>query len=239
VLATGPKGRGFKSGQDDGFLRAIKLRSTPFGWEIKPECPWRKSLRHVKHALTYLRYWYAKFSLVRPFLVLAPRYISAGSIARELWWTSQEFSPIGIFVPWLSTFTFTREMSYRHVGVQSSDTCQPIDMIKKRKWTVSRSLLLDTNLLNVTRVIKIGLHVKCSSSQALTILPSPDMQLTLARFTTYFMCADSWQNYIYCSPSNTTIFYYTKLLFYRCIMVLYVKEYIHLHEWHVFECVLE
>jgi hypothetical protein len=29
VLATEPKGRGFISGQGDGFLRAIKIRSTP------------------------------------------------------------------------------------------------------------------------------------------------------------------------------------------------------------------
>jgi hypothetical protein len=38
VLATGPKVSRFKPGQDDGFLRAIKIRSTPpFGWEVKPE----------------------------------------------------------------------------------------------------------------------------------------------------------------------------------------------------------
>jgi hypothetical protein len=138
---------------------------------------WRNSDTDMRNS-----HWSVHFSYSLP-------DISAGSIARELWWTSQEFSPVGIFVPWLSTFTFTREMSYRHVGGRSSDTCQPIDMIKKRKWTVSRSLLL---LLNVTRVIKIGLYVKCSSSQALTILPSPNMQLTLARFTTYFMCAYSF-----------------------------------------------
>jgi hypothetical protein len=28
VLATGPKGCGFEPGQSDGFLRAIKIRST-------------------------------------------------------------------------------------------------------------------------------------------------------------------------------------------------------------------
>jgi hypothetical protein len=28
VLATGPKGRVFEPGQGDGFLRAIKMRST-------------------------------------------------------------------------------------------------------------------------------------------------------------------------------------------------------------------
>jgi hypothetical protein len=57
VLVTGPKGRGFKSGRGDGFLRAIKIRSTPsFGWEVKPEAPCRKILRHVKAAFTYVRY---------------------------------------------------------------------------------------------------------------------------------------------------------------------------------------
>jgi hypothetical protein len=50
VLATGP-------GRGDGFLRAIKIRSTPsFEWEIKPEVPCRKILRHVKDLLKYFRY---------------------------------------------------------------------------------------------------------------------------------------------------------------------------------------
>jgi hypothetical protein len=53
VLAAGPKGRGFKPGRDDGFLRAIKSRSTlSFGWEVKSEAPCRKILRHVKYPLT-------------------------------------------------------------------------------------------------------------------------------------------------------------------------------------------
>jgi hypothetical protein len=48
MLATRPKGRGFKPGQGDGFLRAIKIRSTPsFGWEVKPEVTCRKILRHM------------------------------------------------------------------------------------------------------------------------------------------------------------------------------------------------
>jgi hypothetical protein len=51
VLATGPKGCVFEPGQDDVFFRAIKIRSTPyFGWEIKPEVPCRKILRHVKNS---------------------------------------------------------------------------------------------------------------------------------------------------------------------------------------------
>jgi hypothetical protein len=37
VLATGPKGHGFKPGRGDGFLGVINIRSTPsFGWEVKP-----------------------------------------------------------------------------------------------------------------------------------------------------------------------------------------------------------
>jgi hypothetical protein len=56
VLAIGPKGRGFKRGRGDGFLRAIKIRSTPFGWEVKPYVPCRRILRYVKDPLRYLRY---------------------------------------------------------------------------------------------------------------------------------------------------------------------------------------
>jgi hypothetical protein len=34
------------------FSRAIKIRSTPsFGWEVKPEVPCRKIIRHVKELL--------------------------------------------------------------------------------------------------------------------------------------------------------------------------------------------
>jgi hypothetical protein len=49
VLATGPKGCGFKPGKGYGFLRVIKIRSTPsFRWEVKAEVPCRKILQHVK-----------------------------------------------------------------------------------------------------------------------------------------------------------------------------------------------
>jgi hypothetical protein len=40
VLATGPEVRRFEPGRGDGFLRAIKIRTTlSFGWEVKPEDP--------------------------------------------------------------------------------------------------------------------------------------------------------------------------------------------------------
>jgi hypothetical protein len=54
VLATGLKGHGFKPGQGNGFLRAIKIRSTPsFRWEVRPDVPCCKILRYVKNLLTY------------------------------------------------------------------------------------------------------------------------------------------------------------------------------------------
>jgi hypothetical protein len=46
VFATRRKSCGFKLGQGDVFLRAIKISSTPsFGWEVKPEVQCRKILR--------------------------------------------------------------------------------------------------------------------------------------------------------------------------------------------------
>jgi hypothetical protein len=56
ALATGPRGRGLKPSLGDGFLRTIKIRSTPsFGWDVKPEVPC-KILRNVKDPLRYFRY---------------------------------------------------------------------------------------------------------------------------------------------------------------------------------------
>jgi hypothetical protein len=57
VLATGPKDFRLKPSQGDGYLREIKIRSTPaFGWEVKLEVPCCKILRHVKDALWYFIY---------------------------------------------------------------------------------------------------------------------------------------------------------------------------------------
>jgi hypothetical protein len=51
VLVTGPKGHGFNPSRGYGFLRAIKIRSTPsFGWEVKLEAPCR-ILRRLKRSL--------------------------------------------------------------------------------------------------------------------------------------------------------------------------------------------
>jgi hypothetical protein len=84
VFATGSNGRGFKPGRGDVSLRAIKIRSTPsFGWEVKPEVPCRKILRHVKDSLTYQRYWISK--ILVPSSIPPTPDISAGRTASELW----------------------------------------------------------------------------------------------------------------------------------------------------------
>jgi hypothetical protein len=50
MLAIGTKVRGFKPGQGDGFLRAIKIcNTTSFGGEVNPLAPCGKILRHVKN----------------------------------------------------------------------------------------------------------------------------------------------------------------------------------------------
>jgi hypothetical protein len=51
-LTTGHKVCRFEPGKGDGFLRAIKIRSTPsFGWEVKPEVPCHEILWYVKELL--------------------------------------------------------------------------------------------------------------------------------------------------------------------------------------------
>jgi hypothetical protein len=56
LLMTGPKCHEYKLGRGDGFLRAIKIRSTPsFGCEVKPEVSCRKILHSVKDPLLNLR----------------------------------------------------------------------------------------------------------------------------------------------------------------------------------------
>jgi hypothetical protein len=51
LLAAGRTVCGFKPSLGDRCLRAIKILSTPsVGWEVKPEAPGRKSLRHIKES---------------------------------------------------------------------------------------------------------------------------------------------------------------------------------------------
>jgi hypothetical protein len=96
VLATGPKDCGFKHGRGDGILRAINTRKTPsFGWKIKPEDPCRNIYSMIKIPSgisdTDTQNSPSFFHLLAP-------NVSDGRSAREIWWTSQEFSPAFIII---------------------------------------------------------------------------------------------------------------------------------------------
>jgi hypothetical protein len=91
VLVIGPKVRGFNPAEDDGFLRAIKIRSTTsFGREVKPAIPFRKILRHVKD------HYSTKEILVGQILGHFSSILSCFATrcllvtATELWWINKE-----------------------------------------------------------------------------------------------------------------------------------------------------
>jgi hypothetical protein len=93
VLAIGPKVRGFKPCESDGFLKAIQIRSTPsFGGEVKLSAPCRKALRHVKDPLKYDRDADRQNSAAisrpvsHPFVTVCLCY----NHIRELWWMNRE-----------------------------------------------------------------------------------------------------------------------------------------------------
>jgi hypothetical protein len=72
-LPLDPKVGGFEPGQGNGFLRAIKIRSTPsFGWDVKTEVPCCKILRYVKDLLKSHGVGWTKFSFPSPSLLFAP-----------------------------------------------------------------------------------------------------------------------------------------------------------------------
>jgi hypothetical protein len=106
VFVIGPKVCRFKPGSGDGFLTAIKICSTPSrGGEVKLEAPCHKILQHVK---CHLRVWTKILHKAKILIRFAHSSWllpddSAGSFARELWWTNQEFSSNSVVIPpWLS-----------------------------------------------------------------------------------------------------------------------------------------
>jgi hypothetical protein len=67
MLSLGPKVRGFRLRRGDGYLRAIKIRSTPsFEEEVNPEVPYRKILRRVKVSYKNEQKYYASQDLSFP-----------------------------------------------------------------------------------------------------------------------------------------------------------------------------
>jgi hypothetical protein len=97
VLATGPKGRGFKLRRGDGFLRAIiKIRSTPsFGWKVSRS-------PHVRfYGMLKIRWRISDVDRQNSHSVQSSYFlpdVAAGRTVREVWWTSQEYSPAGIII---------------------------------------------------------------------------------------------------------------------------------------------
>jgi hypothetical protein len=108
-LAIRTKVHAFKPGIGDEFLMAIKIRSTPnFGGEVKPEAQCRKYLRHVK-TLSSINKSTSQGQIHKLLLQVPPDLLlddSAGGTARELWWTTQEFSLVDIISPWFSVFIY-------------------------------------------------------------------------------------------------------------------------------------
>jgi hypothetical protein len=106
ALAIRPKFHEFRPGRRDGFLRAIKIRSTPsFGEEVKPETPCRKILRHKNTSQGQIHHFLLPSSCFQS-------DDSTGIIARELWWTNQDFSPVDIIPPWFFIFIY-------HLGIKN------------------------------------------------------------------------------------------------------------------------
>jgi hypothetical protein len=85
MLAIGPKVCRFKLSRGNGFLRVIKIHSTPsFRGEVKPSAPCREILWHIKKVCEYERYF---VDTVHNFLCPDPPELlldgSIGRIARE------------------------------------------------------------------------------------------------------------------------------------------------------------
>jgi hypothetical protein len=102
-----PRFAGLTPTEVDGFLKAIKIRSTPFfGEEVKPSAPWRRFYGMLNNPLKYewdtsqgkIHHFFRQF-LLRCYLV------TAGRIARYLWQTNQ-FSPVDIITPWFSMLIY-------------------------------------------------------------------------------------------------------------------------------------
>jgi hypothetical protein len=122
VLATGPKGCRFKPGRGGGFFRAVKICSTlSFGWEVKLEVPCLQILWYIKRSLEVFQVLIGKFSILRPFFLLAPD-VSANRTARAV------VDESGVIPSWHhhhhgSPYShITQEMNNRPIGGCSSET---------------------------------------------------------------------------------------------------------------------
>jgi hypothetical protein len=94
-------GREFEPSQGDGFLRAIKIRSTPsFGCQVKPEVPCRKILWHVKDLLKSHGEGQTKFSFPSPILLLALEISLLTGQTEIMVAARTELAPVDTIIPW-------------------------------------------------------------------------------------------------------------------------------------------
>jgi hypothetical protein len=107
----------------DGFLRAIRIRSTSsFGWEVKPEIPRRKILRHVKDPVRYLMYWIGKILTPSSIPPNCPRCLCWQDCQRALVDESGVIFSRHYHEHGTPCSHITRGMNSRPVGVRSSET---------------------------------------------------------------------------------------------------------------------
>jgi hypothetical protein len=80
----------------------MKILSTPsFEGEVKPVAPCHKFLRHIEEHFEVWTEILRKVKFIIPFALPPVCYqMTAGRIARELWWTNQKFSSVDIIPPW-------------------------------------------------------------------------------------------------------------------------------------------
>jgi hypothetical protein len=79
-MSFDPRLAGLDPAEDDGLVRAIKIRSMPsFGEEVKTSAPFRNSLRHVKEPFEELKRNFVRQNL----LFLSP--ISPALLLNDCW----------------------------------------------------------------------------------------------------------------------------------------------------------
>jgi hypothetical protein len=82
----------------------------PFGGGVKPSAPCHKCVHHVKEAFEVqqeILHWKNSFSSPCHPLLLLDAFV--GHIARELWWTNEEFSPVDIIASLFSMLIYHLE----------------------------------------------------------------------------------------------------------------------------------
>jgi hypothetical protein len=129
VLVTGPIGRGFEPDRGNGFLRAIKIYSTPsFGWEVKPEVLCHKISWHVKHLLKSHGDRETKFSFPSSIFLLASEMSlltglphSTGGCQSAL---VDELGPVNTITPWYTSLSPGDEQKAR-TGRSSETSVSP------------------------------------------------------------------------------------------------------------------